>query len=319
MTKVLLMAGLTMLAFGALAKRGYEGPIIDMHMHALPVDFQGPPPQTTCAPFTSFPAWDPDRPYPETFGNLQDQEICGKALSSPMSNDEIMHETLAILDELDIYGVVSGPMELVQRWRNERPERVIPAVMFDVSSESPAPGTVRKWHEDDRIRVLGEVTIQYQGIEPDDSRFEPYLALAEDLGLPVGIHMGPGPPGAPYLGFQNYRARMHSPLSLEEPLSRHPGLRVYVMHAGWPMLDDTLALLYAHPQVYVGIGVISYILPREEFHRYLRRLVIGFGLLTVENESQAVLRADPNGKDKGGEAANACMMNLKLARRFLDQ
>ena len=48
-------------------------------------------------------------------------------------------------------------------------------------------------------------------------------------------------------------------------------------------------------------------------------LVIGFGLLTVENESQAVLRADPNGKDKGGEAANACMMNLKLARRFLDQ
>ncbi|MCA8928853.1 MAG: 6,7-dimethyl-8-ribityllumazine synthase [Alphaproteobacteria bacterium] len=47
-------------------------------------------------------------------------------------------------------------------------------------------------------------------------------------------------------------------------------------------------------------------------------LVLGFGLLTVENEAQALVRADPNGKDKGGEAAKACIMNLKLARRFLE-
>jgi hypothetical protein len=94
----------------------------------------------------------------------------------------------------------------------------------------------------------------------------------------VGIHIGTGPPGAPYLGFGNYRARMHSPLSLEEPLVKHPQLRVYVMHAGWPMLDDTLALLYTHPQVYVGLGIIDYVLPKAEFHRYLRRLVeAGFG------------------------------------------
>ncbi len=45
-------------------------------------------------------------------------------------------------------------------------------------------------------------------------------------------------------------------------------------------------------------------------------LVIGFGLLTVENETQALVRANPDGKDKGGEAARACLMNLALARRF---
>jgi hypothetical protein len=38
--------------FGASAQE----PIIDMHLHALPIDFQGPPPQTICAPFSSFPA-----------------------------------------------------------------------------------------------------------------------------------------------------------------------------------------------------------------------------------------------------------------------
>jgi uncharacterized protein len=39
------------------------------------------------------------------------------------------------------------------------------------------------------------------------------------------------------------------------------------MHAGWPMLDRMLALLYSHPQVYVDLGVIGYAVPRKEFHR----------------------------------------------------
>lgn len=79
-------------------------------------------------------------------------------------------------------------------------------------------------------------------------------------------------------GSSKYRAGLHSPLILEEPLSRHKALRVYIMHAGWPMLDDLLAVLYAHPQVHVDVGVISWVLPRAEFHRYLQRIVeAGFG------------------------------------------
>jgi predicted TIM-barrel fold metal-dependent hydrolase len=39
------------------------------------------------------------------------------------------------------------------------------------------------------------------------------------------------------------------------------------------MLDQTIGLLYAHPQVYVDIGVIDWFVPRREFHAYLRRLV----------------------------------------------
>jgi len=50
-------------------------------------------------------------------------------------------------------------------------------------------------------------------------------------------------------------------------------LRVYIMHAGWPMLDDLLAVLWAHPQVHVDVGIICYALPRKEFHRYVERIV----------------------------------------------
>ena len=43
---------------------------------------------------------------------------------------------------------------------------------------------------------------------------------------------------------------------------------------------------------------------------------IGNGILTVENEQQALVRADPKQKNKGGEAAQAAMALLALKEKF---
>ena len=45
-------------------------------------------------------------------------------------------------------------------------------------------------------------------------------------------------------------------------------------------------------------------------------LCIGNGILTVENLAQAEARADPDGANKGGGAAEACLHLVALARRF---
>ena len=45
-------------------------------------------------------------------------------------------------------------------------------------------------------------------------------------------------------------------------------------------------------------------------------IAIGNGILTVENEDQALVRADPAQKNKGGEAAEAALALLKLQERF---
>ncbi|MFN3423246.1 MAG: 6,7-dimethyl-8-ribityllumazine synthase [Novosphingobium meiothermophilum] len=45
-------------------------------------------------------------------------------------------------------------------------------------------------------------------------------------------------------------------------------------------------------------------------------LAIGNGILTVENEAQALVRADPKQKDKGGEAAKAALALLALRERW---
>lgn len=45
-------------------------------------------------------------------------------------------------------------------------------------------------------------------------------------------------------------------------------------------------------------------------------IAIGNGILTTENEDQALVRADSMQKDKGGEAAKAALALLGLAERF---
>jgi 6,7-dimethyl-8-ribityllumazine synthase len=45
-------------------------------------------------------------------------------------------------------------------------------------------------------------------------------------------------------------------------------------------------------------------------------LAIGNGILTVENEAQALARARSDEKNKGGEAAHAALAMLKLKERF---
>ena len=78
---------------------------------------------------------------------------------------------------------------------------------------------------------------------------------------------------------------------------------------------------------YVGIGVVI----RGETYHFeivagesargimaltMDGIAIGNGILTVENEAQALTRARPDEKDKGGEAAKAAMALLALKGRF---
>ena len=247
-------------------------PIIDMHLHALAADEQGPPPLGMCTPIRGFDAWDQRRPYSEQFLERFQHPPCPDPVWSPRTDDEVRSRTLAVMERLNVIGVLSGPEERVEAWRRTRPERFIPALGFALEPENSVEH-LRALHAAGRLDVLGEVTTQYAGIAPDDPRMEPFWAMAEQLDIPVGIHVGTGPPGAIYLGAEGYRARLHSALTMEEVLVRHPRLRVYVMHAGYPMIDDLLTLLYAHPQVHVDVGVIVYTQPRPAFYRYLQRIV----------------------------------------------
>ncbi len=174
------------------------------------------------------------------------------------------------------------------------PALLIPSLMFPcvqqfvrqcfADGESlPDIAWLRGEVEAGRIAMLGEVVTELFGIFPNDPALEPYFSLAEEFDIPFGLHMGPGPHWAVttqsiYAEFPDFQIRAGNPLELEEVLRRHPDLRLFIMHAGWPMLDEMLAILWHHPNVYVDTGHLQIAISRAEYYSYLKRLVdAGFG------------------------------------------
>ena len=238
-------------------------PIIDMHLHAYPLDDGAPP---AVNPVTGLPS------------------VAG-------TSAELRDSTLAALERYNIVkAVTSGPPETVDQWRDAAPDRIMVGAWVDEASPLPDLASLRAEMEAGRVDVLGELILQMRGMAPSDPRMEPYYALAEEMDIPVGIHTGVGPSGTPYEPCcPNFRVMLGNPALVEEVLIRHPRLRIYLMHGGWPYLQETKAILSMYPQVYADLATINWIIPREEFHAYLRELIVaGFGKRLLFGSDQMV-------------------------------
>jgi predicted TIM-barrel fold metal-dependent hydrolase len=237
-------------------------PVIDVHMHAYAKDER----------------WTHKAPNPLT--------------GQPMAATTEQAHMQATLTEMKKYNivkaVVSNDYQAVLRWRAAAPDRIMAAYGFDDPS-SPGLEFLRSEHAAGRLSVMGELGLQYSGVAPNDPRMEPYWALAEELDMPVGIHTGLGFPNTPYRCCPKFRTSLGSPALLEEVLIRHPKLRVYLMHAGWPYLQETTAIMHMYPQVYADLAAIDWLRPREDFHEYLRALVrAGLGKRLLFGSDQMV-------------------------------
>jgi Amidohydrolase len=130
--------------------------------------------------------------------------------------------------------------------------------------------------------------------------------MAEEYDLPVGIHMGPGPPGAAYdsnpAPFKSPAFAMAAgdPMLLEGVLLRHKKLRLFVMHAGWPRLESMVALLYAHPRVYVDLAALerTSMVPRTASYHNLQGLIENGLAVLVGMFAVSVRGQSPNGEDQ---------------------
>ena len=222
-------------------------PIIDVHLHAFDLTEFGDPP-------------------PPNFANGKPSPYAGKmdafeAVTAEMKKNNI------------VKAVVSGRLQEVLRWQEKAPDVMIGSAFFSERSPLPAIPELHSYLKSGKLQAIGELGLQYAGLTASDPRFEEYFAVAERLDVPVGIHTGLGAPGSPYTCCPNFRVTLGKPSELEEMLVKHPKLRVYLMHAGYPYINETLAILYMYRHVYVDIAVLNWVIPREEFHNYLRALV----------------------------------------------
>lgn len=264
----MLLAVAAMISTAAQAQRAGE-PIIDMHLHAYTLGYVASTPACTGDQRPLQPTIDPKTEFtPSLLGTCPNPEI------APASDEELLKQSLATMRKLNIRRAVTGDaLPNVGRWKDAAPDVIIPALNFAPRQ----PITVeefRRLHSKGAFSVFAEVMTQYRGVRADDARWEPYFALAEELDIPVGIHLGEGPPAAArFPGYESYRASLTTPFQLEEVLHRHPKLRIYVMHYGSPLVDEMIAMMFTHPNLYVDIACNNWLNPPAQFHDHLMRMV----------------------------------------------
>jgi predicted TIM-barrel fold metal-dependent hydrolase len=245
-------------------------PVIDVHHHAMDESFPGMGPM--CPNTSAFTASDPSTEE-APFGWVREE--CTPKLY-PSAKGEYLKDVVAEMERLNVTAVVFGDPESVQKWRDAASERVIPGTSFSNGLEPGARVALedlRKSFTQDGFKVMGEIGLQYEGLSPSDPSVDPYFALAEELDVPVAIHMGTGGSGRANVAMPRFRGSMGNPLLLEDLLARHPRLRVQVMHAGYPMIDNMLTLLQANSHVYVDVAGLIWSYPLKEVNRYIERLV----------------------------------------------
>ncbi|HVO99122.1 MAG TPA: amidohydrolase family protein [Bryobacteraceae bacterium] len=261
-------AGLLLAAFTLSAQN--RPPVIDIHVHTLG-GFPGLGPMCPFNP--QFLASDPKSTEGPTGWAKQD---CTLALEASKTSADYMKDVIAELDRLNVTAVVMGDADSVKKWKDAAPSRVIMGTSFDnaMGGGRYIPvDELRNSFMNDGFKVMGEVGLQYQGLSPSDPSVDAYFALAEQLDIPVGIHMGTGGSGRANIVSPKFKGSMGNPLLLEDVLARHPKLRIWIMHAGYPMIDNLLTLLQANSHVYVDVAGLIWSYPLKEVHMYIQRIV----------------------------------------------
>jgi predicted TIM-barrel fold metal-dependent hydrolase len=200
---------------------------------------------------------------------------CAASALSATTEAAMRQRMLKQLQHYNVVGVLNvAQAESMSTWRVAAPGRIIPGTLpLDPLRIDPATvARVKAVQAAGTLAVLGDVGTQHGGIALDDPRMEAFWQLAETLELPVGMHIGRGATD------HRHVASTDSPRAIARVLTRHPRLRVYLMQAGDPMLEDLLAVLEAHPQLYVDVGQLAYTQSRPAFYRDLQAMVdAGFG------------------------------------------
>lgn len=246
----------------------HGGPVIDMHLHALPMD-ELPPGVPACPGDQRLliPTIDPKAEL-----DFASFVTCDRPIFAAKDDADLRDRTLAELRRHDVRrAVTEGP--LVAEWRKAAGgDTIIPGLSF--SHRDKSVDALRRLHAAGQLAVLGETGIQYRGLRPDDPRYAPYFALAEELDIPVALHLGEGPPAAArFPGYETYRVDMGQPLLLEDVLRKYPKLRIYVMHYGSPFVEQMIAMMFTYPNLYVDVAMNDWGFPRAQFHDALKRMV----------------------------------------------
>jgi len=216
-------------------------PVIDMHLHSYMEIWSD---QRFCFP-----------------------EPCKRAPSKYTDPAELRPAALAQMDEYNVvHAVVSGSRYTVLEWTEGAEDRFIAGIQIDRPDEisySDLEALLRSG----RVKVLGELSLQYASVPIDDPSVDPMLSLAHELDIPVHVHVS-GLGGSP-----DFPIHLGDPTRIARVLAKYPDLRIYLENAAFPFLEEATSLMYQYPSVYAEVSTILHLIPRPVAYRYIQGLV----------------------------------------------
>ena len=224
MRKIILL-----LTFITIGSEITYGQIIDMHMHS----------------YTEKTFW---------VGTARN------GLASSKTAKETLEQTIQKMNQYNIeFAVVSGSIESLEIY-TKADKRFIPG--YQDSEEILIPlKQFEEYVKSGKIKVFGEVMAVYKGKTLADPSYQPYLAICEKYGIPVGYHSGGSFPNAQNLGWPKYRIKFGDPFLIEDVLVKYPKLKLYLMHAGENFYENTLRMMDGYPNLYADLGVEMWLHP----------------------------------------------------------
>jgi predicted TIM-barrel fold metal-dependent hydrolase len=254
-------------------KDTYDGPVLDVHLHAGTADQNGPPGMSICHEMMKYiPTPDPSVPWPALFMEFAKNPSCDNPITGSATDSELLDDTIAQLKRNNAIGVISGNPDMLAKWKTNSPGRFLPSLQLNLERDPYGPDEARKLIQEQGIIAIGEISNQYVGISPNDPRMDAFYSLAEELDIPVAIHMGGGPPGTAAF-YPKYTVSAGDPILLESVLQKYPKLRVSIMHMAGGYYEKVKMLLYSYPNLYLDIGGLSWMRTNEEFEEILMSFV----------------------------------------------
>ncbi|WP_297690984.1 amidohydrolase family protein [uncultured Eudoraea sp.] len=208
-------------------------------------------------------------------------ETYAQELTSPQNTEMHLQMVIEEMKKNNIkLGVISSTsVEALTKWKTTAPESFLSGIQTDeLGQPILSPDSLKILFEKGEVDILGELGLQYFGLEPDVPMMAPYYKIAEENGIPVCLHTGLGPPGGPHSFAPKFRTTLGKPTLFEPILVKHPNLKAFLAHAGYPYIEETIAMMYIYPKLYADIGVLTWALPVEAFYSTLKHLMdAGFG------------------------------------------
>jgi hypothetical protein len=208
-------------------------------------------------------------------------ESYAQKLTSPQNAERHLRMVIEEMKKNNIkLGVISSTsLEALKKWKATAPELILTGIQTnELGRPILSPDSLKILFENGEVDILGELGLQYFGLAPDVPMMGPYYKIAEENGIPVCLHTGLGPPGGPHSFAPKFRTTLGKPTLFEPVLVKHPNLKAFLAHAGYPYIQETIAMMYIYPNLYADIGVLTWALPAEAFYSTLKQLMVaGFG------------------------------------------